>query len=356
MLYLHPPYPLIRGVALFPDHADPLQWYFMPAAPRLSSIPDPTAGTSRPSLQLIKFRGDAGTGGFLNFDVNIGVDEDVLDEIRGELRSPQFKLPPGTIKLSPVPLTDGTVRLLILGQESPSPTPTPPPGGGVGAPPAGTAGDGPKFVTKISHSTHPSLYGDNQAAFSVALDQFGVTVLEQALAGDMAPMAVVYALKYLGLRPAYAVHLNIDWDRVQKHMDEHFGADTLFTSVSIDKAVDELIEKRAIVLEADTFVPEGEDSESIISSRDRALNQVRDMITDAFFTSSIDPVKPRSDGWDKVARTAARVGTIIASGGWAGVGTFSYNKFNYKRVDKKSSTSTSASGRRSSTSSTRRAT
>lgn len=346
VLYLNPPFPLIRGVALFPDHKDQLQWYYMPAAPKLSLIPDNVTKQARPALQLIKFRGDAGTGGFLNFDVNIGVEQAVLDDVRQELRKPQFKLPPGAVKLSPLPVISGTVKLLILGQESPPPT-KPPAGGasGSGSGSSSTTGAGtaaqpvsgtlPEFVTKISHHAHPSLYGDNQAAFSVTLDQFGVTVLEQALAGNMAPIAVVYSLDYLGLRPAYSIRLNIDWDRVQKHMDEHFGVDTLFTSINIDNAVDELVDKRAIVLEADTFVPEGEDTASIISSRDRALNECRDMITEAFFTPSIDPVKPRSDDWDKATRTAARVGTIIATGGWAGVGTFSYSKNNYKRVDKK---------------------
>ncbi|HVW04211.1 MAG TPA: hypothetical protein VHB78_04345, partial [Vicinamibacterales bacterium] len=333
MLYLNPPYPIIDGVALFSDHADPLQWYFMPAAPRLSTIPDATTGHARPSLQLIKFRGDAGNGGFLEFDVNIGIDDAVLDDIKQQLRSPQFKLPPGTIKLSPVPLTGGTVKLLVLGQESPSPTPPPSSSGGPAPTPA--PADVPKFVTKISHDAHPELYGDNQAAFSVALDQYGVTVIEQALAGNMAPVGVVYSLQFLGLRPAYTVHLNIDWDRVQKHMDEHFGVNTLFTSVDIDNAVDELVENRAIVLEADTFVPEGEDTASIISSRDRALNEVRDMITDAFFTSSIDPVKPRAGDWDKAMEMAGRIGGLIATGGWGGVGMFSYTKQNYTRVDKK---------------------
>lgn len=324
---------MIRGVALFPDHVDPLQWYFMPAGPRLSTIPDPVAGKARPALQLIKFRGDAGNGGFLNFDVNIGIDEGVLDDIKAELRSPQFKLPPGPIKLSPVPLTGGTVKLLVLGQESPPPTAPPRTGGGTD--PAPTADALPKFVTKISHDAHPSLYGDNQAAFSVMLDQYGVTVLEQALAGNMSPIAVVYWLEFLGLRPAYSIHLNIDWDRVQKHMDEHFGADTLFTSVNIDKAVDELVDNRAIILEADTFVPDDEANASVISSRDRSLNEVRDMITEAFFTPSVDPVKNKSSDWDKATRTAARVSTIIATGGLAGIGTFSYSKNNYKRVDKK---------------------
>jgi hypothetical protein len=337
MLYLNPPFPIIRGVSLFRDHLDPLQWYYLPVSPRLSQINDAATGKSRPALQLIKFRGDAGGGGFLNFDVNVGVDENVLDDIKAELRSPQFRLPPGPIQLSPVPLTGGTVKLLLLGQESPAP---PRPAGSPAATNSAAAAPTldpnlPRFVTRISHEAHPALYLDNQAAFSVMLDEAGVTLLEQALQGNMAPIAVVYALDYLALRPAYNVHLRMDWDRIQKHMDEHFGVNTLFTSIDIDKAVDELVENRAIVLEADTFVPEGEDTAGIISNRDRALNEVRDMITDAFFTSSIDPVKPRSDDWDKATRTAARVATIVATGGWAGIGTFSYKKFDYKRVDRK---------------------
>jgi hypothetical protein len=338
MLYLNPPFPIIRGVSLFRDHLDPLQWYYMPVSPRLSQINDAATGKSRPALQLIKFRGDAGGGGFLNFDVNVGVGEDVLDDIKAELRSPQFRLPPGSIQLSPVPLTGGTVKLLLLGQESsppPRPAASPAPSNSSAAAAPTLDPTLPRFVTRISHEAHPALYLDNQAAFSVMLDEAGVTLLEQALQGNMAPIAVVYALDYLALRPAYNVHLRMDWDRIQKHMDEHFGVNTLFTSIDIDKAVDELVENRAIVLEADTFVPEGEDTAGIISNRDRALNEVRDMITDAFFTSSIDPVKPRSDDWDKATRTAARVATIVATGGWAGIGTFSYKKFDYKRVDRK---------------------
>src|SRR5262249_11258482 len=157
------------------------------------------------------------------------------------------------------------------------------------APSAATSpiGDsGPKFVTRIQNSAHPSLFGDNQAAFSVVLDQPGITILDKAMQGEMSPIGIVYSLDYLGLRPAFNVHLNIDWDRVQKALDEQFGVDTLFTSVQIDNAVDKLIERRAIELDVDTFVPEGEDTSTIISDRDRAVNEVRDMITNAFFAAS----------------------------------------------------------------------
>src|SRR5262249_43099039 len=138
--------------------------------------------------------------------------------------------------------------------------------------------------------------------FSVQLDQDGVVILEKALQGDLAPIGVVYALDFQALRPAYKVHLSVDWDRVQKHLDESFGSSFLFVSTEVDKAIDELIENRAIVIEADTFVPEGEDTKGIIANKDAAVAEVKDMIKNTFFESSILPPKPEApDGWDKAA-------------------------------------------------------
>ena len=38
MLFLKPPYQMINGVAVFCDHADELQYYYMPAAPHAHSF------------------------------------------------------------------------------------------------------------------------------------------------------------------------------------------------------------------------------------------------------------------------------------------------------------------------------
>ena len=74
--------------------------------------------------------------------------------------------------------------------------------------------------------------------------------------GEMAPIGVVYSLDYLALRPAYHVKLKIDWDRVQDIMDTTFGHEGLFTDIQIQDTVEKLEDERAIVFEADTFVPE----------------------------------------------------------------------------------------------------
>jgi len=108
----------------------------------------------------------------------------------------------------------------------------------------------------------------------------------------------------------------------------------LFFSADVDKVVDQLIEDRVIVLEVDTFVAEGDSDSDVLSRRDQAVTEVRDMITNAFFTSSIDPAKPEKDGWDKAssfAQTLAEIPSKSATGG----SLFSYNKMDYTRIDKK---------------------
>ena len=339
MIYLNPPFPMINGVSLMPDHQDPNFFYYLPLAPRLTELNDATTGQQVPQLQLLKFRGSAGDGGFLNFDCNVGIDSKVLDDVADELRSSlHLKQTP---RLGPLPVVDGTVRLLLLGASTPE---APPPGskpsasGGSGsssgsAAAAAAAAAGPKFVTRIDQSAHPALYGDNQATFSVSLDAAGVSVLEQALKGEMAPMGVVYSLDYLALRPAYKVTLHIDWDRVQKSLDEQFGANFIFFSSQIDTAVDKLVESRVIQMDVDTFVPEGDDDTSVISSRDRAVQEVRDMITNAFFQPSLDPTKTQPDGWDKATQFMESASRMAATGGLGGA--FSYKKTDYTRIDKK---------------------
>jgi len=333
---------LIEGVCVLSDHEDPLWFYCLPMMPKLTQIPDPVTGKKVPQIQVLKYRGAAGNGGFLNFDCNIGLDKDKLDDIAQEIKSTMHLRE--TPRVSLVPLIDGTVRMLLFGAGSPEPTP-PRSGATGGTTPSGTPSTtvtssptgsptGPKFVIKIDQAAKPALYGDNQAAFSVALDQSGVTVLEQALKGEMSPIGIVYSLDYLGLRPAYNVSVNVNWDRVQKHLDEKFGASLMgIFSSEIEKAVDELIESRDIEINVDTFVPEGEDESGVTGRRDKAVEEAREMITNAFFQSSLDPVKEQKDFSD----TALKVIRGIVTGGIdAKESLFSYKKIDYTRIDKKS--------------------
>jgi hypothetical protein len=318
------------GVSVFPDHADPAQFYYMPLSPHLTTRKD-GSGAEFPQFSLIRFKGQAGTGGLLNFDVNLGLSDDRLRTIKSALQR-EANLP-GEARLAPVPVVDGSVHLLMLGEDS-----SEQPEEGEDRPETPGA---LRFVETMDHPAKPSLYGINQATFSVQLAEDGVKVLLQSIEGEILPIAVVYSLQYLGLRPAYSVRLNIDWDRVQKHMDETFGANTLFVSTEIGSAVDELVEKRAIVFEADSFIADDGDGDTAVAGRrDAAIAQVRAMITDTFFQPSLPPWKAgQGDTWADDLKKAADVVSLIAAGPAAGATSkslFSYKKMEYTRTDRKS--------------------
>ncbi|RCG29806.1 hypothetical protein DQ384_19770 [Sphaerisporangium album] len=315
MLYLNPPYLIVKGVSVFPDHADPLQWYYLPLQPRVS-VRTGEDGREIPAFSLLWFRsGGDRTGGLLNFDVDLRVEDDLLRTVADEIqRSARL---PGRPRLGPVPLEDGTVRLMLLGQDV-----------------TASAGAPARFVVNAVHPAKPSLYGDNRAIFSALLDHEGAVMIQRALDGELMPAGVVYSLDYLALRPAYAVRLTIDWDRVQDRLDTEFTGDQIFYSTQILQCVDSLVDSRAIVLESDTFVPEGADTKGIIARRDQALAEVRDMITDAFFTPSIDPSRPpRDDVGDVTAFLDSMHHNVVTGGGL--FPSFTYNKTHYSRIDQK---------------------
>ena len=326
MLYLNPPYDIIRGVSVFRDHADPNQFYYLPAMPHLTVI------NNEAQFSLIKFTGEAGSGGFLDFDVNLSIEPDAEDEIRSAVRS-KYHLDKAP-NLTPVIVEDGSVRLMILGKKSTEPPPAP--GQPPPPPPAPTPADLPEFVLKIEHYAKPSLFGNNQAAFSVQLDQYGVAIIEESLKGVLQPIGIVYSLEFLALRPAFNVRITADWNRVQKHFEESFSASVFFFSTEVSKVIDKLIEDQVIKIEVDTFIPEGEDSAGVISDRNKAVNEVKEMLMRTFFVPSLNPVTKEKDGWDKFQDTAMMLNNLAVTGGWSSVASLSYKKQDITRIDQKS--------------------
>jgi len=323
VLYLNPPFFMVNGVSVFADHLDELQWYYLPLTPKL--VTRTQDGREIPAFSLVRFKGGSGpTGGFLNFDVDLRIDEDALGEVaRGIRAAKQLRDDP---RLVPVPLQSGTVKLLILGHDS---GPVAPPTDGEPAPTT----EPKRFVLTAQHNAQPALYGANTAAFSVRLDQDGAVLVEKTLDGELSPIGVVYSLDYIGLRPAYHVRLQMDWDRIKEHFDSQFTASTLFVSSDITTVVDKLIEEQVIVVEVDTLVLDSEENKGVIAGRDAAVAQVYDMITDAFFSASIDPTQEPADGWDKATQffdhlsPAAQAKSLVPH--------FTYNTTDISRTDKK---------------------
>jgi hypothetical protein len=315
VLYESPPYYLINGVSILPDHADPLQFYYMPMSPRF--VTQRSGAIEVPQLLLIKYASEVRTGGFADFDVHLALTEDELRTVRTRLQ--QLAGLDQEPRIAPVPLVDGSVKLMLFGRETGDQQ--------LGDP---APADAAPFVRSIHHSAKPALYGENRAAFSVELDEHGITILEQAMHGNMAPIGVVYALDYLALRPAYHVKLTINWDRTQQFLDTTYGQEGLFTSIQIQNTVDKLVEEQVIKFEVDNFTPEDEGG-TVAERMDAAVARARDMITDAFFESSLDPLRDPPDGWDKAADTIKS----FSPQRFTPMGVFSYKHTDVTRIDQK---------------------
>ena len=60
MVYLNPPFPMIRGVSLLPDHERQDLLYYLPMSPHFTRVKDPRSGQNVPQFQLVRYRGDKG--------------------------------------------------------------------------------------------------------------------------------------------------------------------------------------------------------------------------------------------------------------------------------------------------------
>jgi hypothetical protein len=345
MLYLNPPYFVINGVSVFPDDADPLQFYYLPMMPHLTMVTNAATGVAAPQLQLIEYEGSAGTGGFIDFDVNIGIDPAALSEVANQVER-QLNLN-STPRLSPVVFVDGAVKLLMLGAETADASSSAaastategaePLTASATATTVAAPASGPQFVIKIENAAKPALYGDNQASFSVQLDQYGATIMDQALQGQLAPIAVIYSLQFLALRPAFHVHLTADWNRVQTYLDSEYSGGFLFFSSQIENTVDKLIEQKVINIQVDSFDTDAALGSTGTSDRDRAVSECYDLVKTNFFESSLAPPTPGSpDDWAKVNQTFDNVSDIALTGGASALASFSYKSINLSRTDQKS--------------------
>ena len=129
MLFLNPPYYVLDGHTLLPDHADPGLYYVIPPAPRLT-----VNEHGLPALSLVQFLGGSARrleGGLLTFTVELPVADDMLRRLEARLAA---KLNAAdNLRVVPVMWSDGVVELVALGAASaaaaPAPASLPPPQG-----------------------------------------------------------------------------------------------------------------------------------------------------------------------------------------------------------------------------------
>ena len=104
----------IEGVTIFPDHADPNQFWYLPGPVQLAR----RRSDGRADLTFIKYRpatvGAARGGGFLMFSVNLRLDPIVERRILSKLSS----VTRGRPQLAAAPFDEGTVKVVALDFQS----------------------------------------------------------------------------------------------------------------------------------------------------------------------------------------------------------------------------------------------
>lgn len=172
---------IIEGVTVYSDHADPKVYYLLPTTPRFRM-------DERKQLvfKFIKYKfpvdradGKKG-GGFIIFDVEYTVPDDVREKVRGKL---QEKLNQTFKDANPKPQ-------VVLGQLRPVNNST------LGKPAATVQllDSGGALVQKILNPGAPSLFGNFITPITVELSPEGATLCEQALQGKGGIVQVAYNL------------------------------------------------------------------------------------------------------------------------------------------------------------------
>lgn len=263
----------VDGVTVFPDHADPQQFWYLPAPVGLAKLP----GSDEPQFLLMMYAPDvAGAGikgaGFLNFTTALVLTDDARQDIIGQIRA-QFPSASDP-RLEPVNFDDGTVQVVALGTQGG--------GGTTGAPVANGAFEA---VEKILGAVSPNLFGNNEAAFSLTLSEEGASILEAAFEDGMAPVGVIYSLKFTGVRPAIDVKITADLKRAYDAFSVGLTAQVYWVSAGIDATFEKLRQDGVIKVEVVNLTTDQE-------NRDKeqwALSLFKDQLLAEWFKPSLAP-------------------------------------------------------------------
>ncbi|MEM7052236.1 MAG: hypothetical protein AAF604_21395 [Acidobacteriota bacterium] len=295
MIDLGKPALFAEGVTLFPDHADPARFHYLPGGPGLRFDSD-----GKPELSLLEYRLDPSLhdelgAGLLSLTVDLAVDDERLERLR---RRASRHLEPGMrAVLSPVMANSGSCELILIDRSSRDDSQA----GG-----AEETEDGVGFglVERILGAATPGLYGANAATFQAVLSAEGVALVEGALAGGGLPVGVVYNLQVLGLRPALRAEIVAHWRQIYDFFEARVHGGKLLAAIDVGPTMEDLVQRESIEIHIDELVPLGERSEVY----DRALAQAQRYVTDKLFKPSLGlspPMDPAAEesGLATIGRT-----------------------------------------------------
>jgi hypothetical protein len=260
----------VDGITVFPDHADPNQYWYLPGPVGLESEADST----EPQFLLIMYAPDVASAGiqgagFLNVTLALKVSDEAQSKIIGEIRSqfPNVSEP----RLAPVPFDEGTVQIVALNLQGS--------GGATAAPGAQAA------VQGVLGASSPELFGNNDALFALTLGEEGATILEQAFQDGMTPVGGIYDLKFTGVLPALDVKITADMKRAYTSFSVNFGASAYIASAGIDATFETLRQDGVINVQVVSLSNDA----STEQQEQWALNLFKDQIMSTWFAPSLSP-------------------------------------------------------------------
>ncbi|MEM7152829.1 MAG: hypothetical protein AAF799_08300 [Myxococcota bacterium] len=273
------------GVTLFPDHADPGLFHYLPDRPSLVWRDD------EPELRLVKYRLDPELhqvlgGGLLSFMVDLRVDEEVLSSLRSRLltRFDLDELP----TLVPVAADQGQCRLVVMDRANDQ--------------------EGESILTeRILGAVAPSLYGHQTASFMAVLSPEGTSVAEAALQGGDVPVAVVYELRTQGIRPALRARVVARWRDVYEYYENRLHGGKLLLAVDIGAMLEDLIRSEQVQVEVDHLVPEDQHT----AAYDAAVKQVLDHVLEEFFRPTLGQAPTGVDTEGNLDAISRAVGDVV---------------------------------------------
>lgn len=263
----------VDGITVFSDHADPNQFWYLPAPVGLETRDD-----GEPQFTLITYRPavvQAGVkgGGYLMFTSSLPVDALKESQIRSQIATyfPDVSDP----RVSVVPFDEGSVQCVALDLQ----------GSGGTVAPAGRDG---AFVAveKILGASVPSLMGNNDALFSLTVSQDAAGLFEQAFANQLQPVGVIYQLKYTGVRPALDVVITADLKKVYDGFSAGLSAQAYYVTVGIDAAFEKLVQDGAIQVKVVNLAPNDAENKE---KEQWALQLFKDNLLNDWFKPSLSP-------------------------------------------------------------------
>ena len=283
-----------QGLTIFPDHANPALFYYLPDCPRLRRREDGT-----PELSLLKYQLDptlhqALGAGMLGLTVDLGADDALLQGLRPRLRA-QFGLDQPPV-LQAVVADHGSCELIVIDKAS---TPS-------DASPSPAASDaGPALVERILGSGGPSLYGENAASFMAVLDAEGVSLVEQALRAGGLPVGVVYTLETLALRPAIRAQITAHEQDVYHYYENRLHGGRLLAATDIGATIQELVHSEALSVTVDDFLPPDQKDHAY----QQAIDEMQSYVIERFFKPTLGSAPPPAG--DAGDGPLAAIGTAI---------------------------------------------